>query len=434
MDNQEFMLQYVGANDATTATNGNDQRDLFDKSNFSDLLQQQYNHQIQPSPTSTLGGPVFSNFPSPTLSNDSNHSSPIVDSTVNLLDPQFLQNLSGSVSDFRLDYPQQQQQDGLDQFVQFEEENHYMNMDKEDDEEDATEIDNGINVKEKVETKKKNLTKPNKSNRAPRQLECFNCHVTKTPLWRRTPDRAHSLCNACGLYYKQYNTHRPLHIRQKHQSNISKHTATTPTSPVTDEVNNTTDINMDYTEQPQQQYEPSQSPLYQESEANITRCQQCFQTSSLWHFNDLGHAICSACHLYASLQQSTTSNTSSPSNASPNAGQKRSCDAILIEEEQDDDIDQHKVPRLFMNQQRQDAFPSIVMPCTHVMESLPVQPVQQQTDDNHQNDDTRFKSLIGRMSPQQMEGFLNMLERRCAILRSIIYTENNSSSNPPIIS
>ncbi|KAI8984261.1 hypothetical protein BDF20DRAFT_802983, partial [Mycotypha africana] len=49
-------------------------------------------------------------------------------------------------------------------------------------------------------------------------LECFNCHVTKTPLWRRTPDRAHSLCNACGLYYKQYNTHRPLHIQEKHLS------------------------------------------------------------------------------------------------------------------------------------------------------------------------------------------------------------------------
>ncbi|KAI9318685.1 hypothetical protein BX666DRAFT_1930623 [Dichotomocladium elegans] len=51
--------------------------------------------------------------------------------------------------------------------------------------------------------------------RQQRQLECFNCHVTKTPLWRRTPDRAHSLCNACGLYYKQYNQHRPLHMRQK---------------------------------------------------------------------------------------------------------------------------------------------------------------------------------------------------------------------------
>ncbi|CAO3703062.1 hypothetical protein G6F56_013354 [Rhizopus delemar] len=51
-------------------------------------------------------------------------------------------------------------------------------------------------------------------------IECFNCHVTKTPLWRRTPDRVHSLCNACGLYYKQYNMHRPLQVRQKQK--ISK--------------------------------------------------------------------------------------------------------------------------------------------------------------------------------------------------------------------
>ncbi|KAF8956743.1 hypothetical protein BGZ46_002317 [Entomortierella lignicola] len=53
------------------------------------------------------------------------------------------------------------------------------------------------------------------STRPPRALECFNCKVTQTPLWRRTLDRKHSLCNACGLYYKQYNGHRPLHIRHK---------------------------------------------------------------------------------------------------------------------------------------------------------------------------------------------------------------------------
>ncbi|KAF9090726.1 hypothetical protein BGX23_005776 [Mortierella sp. AD031] len=53
------------------------------------------------------------------------------------------------------------------------------------------------------------------SARPPRALECFNCKVTQTPLWRRTLDRKHSLCNACGLYYKQYNGHRPLHIRHK---------------------------------------------------------------------------------------------------------------------------------------------------------------------------------------------------------------------------
>ncbi|KAI8348575.1 GATA zinc finger-domain-containing protein, partial [Mortierella sp. GBAus27b] len=48
-----------------------------------------------------------------------------------------------------------------------------------------------------------------------RQLVCFNCKATQTPLWRRTPDRQHSLCNACGLYFKQYGAHRPLNVRHK---------------------------------------------------------------------------------------------------------------------------------------------------------------------------------------------------------------------------
>ncbi|KAG0052404.1 hypothetical protein BGZ83_002655 [Gryganskiella cystojenkinii] len=65
-------------------------------------------------------------------------------------------------------------------------------------------------------TDKSATTKVKKSSvRPPRALECFNCKVTSTPLWRRTLDRKHSLCNACGLYYKQYNGHRPLHIRHK---------------------------------------------------------------------------------------------------------------------------------------------------------------------------------------------------------------------------
>ncbi|KAI8137372.1 GATA zinc finger-domain-containing protein, partial [Fennellomyces sp. T-0311] len=54
-------------------------------------------------------------------------------------------------------------------------------------------------------------------------LECYNCKVTKTPLWRRTPDRAHTLCNACGLYYKQYGQHRPLHVRHKTSSQMRQH-------------------------------------------------------------------------------------------------------------------------------------------------------------------------------------------------------------------
>ncbi|KAI7829424.1 hypothetical protein BC939DRAFT_388724, partial [Gamsiella multidivaricata] len=73
------------------------------------------------------------------------------------------------------------------------------------------------------------------STRPPRALECYNCKVTQTPLWRRTLDRKHSLCNACGLYYKQYNGHRPLHIRHKpslsqsqQRENASPYTLTPP--------------------------------------------------------------------------------------------------------------------------------------------------------------------------------------------------------------
>lgn len=45
-------------------------------------------------------------------------------------------------------------------------------------------------------------------------MKCSHCTVTKTPFWRFTPDGAHILCNECGLYYEQNESHRPLHFRQ----------------------------------------------------------------------------------------------------------------------------------------------------------------------------------------------------------------------------
>ena len=48
-----------------------------------------------------------------------------------------------------------------------------------------------------------------------RGLNCHNCGTNKTPLWRRTADKRHSLCNACGLYFKQYNHNRPINYRVK---------------------------------------------------------------------------------------------------------------------------------------------------------------------------------------------------------------------------
>lgn len=31
---------------------------------------------------------------------------------------------------------------------------------------------------------------------------CHSCHTTETPEWRRGPDGARTLCNACGLRKK----------------------------------------------------------------------------------------------------------------------------------------------------------------------------------------------------------------------------------------
>ncbi|PWN44907.1 glucocorticoid receptor-like (DNA-binding domain), partial [Ceraceosorus guamensis] len=41
---------------------------------------------------------------------------------------------------------------------------------------------------------------------------CANCGTSTTPLWRKDPD-GRIICNACGLYYKLHNAHRPVTMR-----------------------------------------------------------------------------------------------------------------------------------------------------------------------------------------------------------------------------
>ncbi|KAI8064624.1 hypothetical protein BC940DRAFT_305533 [Gongronella butleri] len=44
-------------------------------------------------------------------------------------------------------------------------------------------------------------------------LVCANCRTTMTPLWRRDGE-GNTICNACGLYYKLHNVHRPVSMKR----------------------------------------------------------------------------------------------------------------------------------------------------------------------------------------------------------------------------
>ncbi|CDH48315.1 hypothetical protein RO3G_01695 [Lichtheimia corymbifera JMRC:FSU:9682] len=202
-----------------------------------------------------------------------------------------------------------------------------------------------------------------KNSRTPRQLECYNCHVTKTPLWRRTPDRAHSLCNACGLYYKQYGNHRPLHIRQKQSSSSAAASSTGSKK------RSHADANM-HKKQDDNDFGLLQKFLQQE---NNQQCANCYQTTTpLWRKNELGESVCNACGLYQKHH-----NKSRPLDAMQQQQQQQQC------------------------KRRRPLLPS----------------------EDDDNSDSRFRELLDRMNPEQMQSFLVILERRCALLRSMLSGE-----------
>lgn len=202
-----------------------------------------------------------------------------------------------------------------------------------------------------------------KTSRAPKHLQCFNCKVTKTPLWRRTPDRTQTLCNACGLYYKQYNQHRPLHVRHKPSlvNNSNKSIAPHP-------YNNFV-INLN---------QPSPSPPSPSlpTDEPLVECINCQQTKTpLWRKNEHGEPICNACGLYAKLH-----NKNRPVEMRKSTIQRRRRDWGIEANE----------------------YISVVEPATSTFE----------------ND--KFASMLLEMDRHQIEGFLGMLEQKCDLLRTVL--------------
>ncbi|KAJ7618709.1 hypothetical protein FB45DRAFT_170708 [Roridomyces roridus] len=95
--------------------------------------------------------------------------------------------------------------------------------------------------------------------------ECFHCHVTSTPLWRREPSTQRPLCNACGLYLQQRNRLRPQELIDA-------------------------DIDDGEPEVPDELY-------------TGPKCSHCgTRQTSVWRRNKEGAQVCNACGVYMRLR------------------------------------------------------------------------------------------------------------------------------------
>lgn len=63
--------------------------------------------------------------------------------------------------------------------------------------------------------------------------QCYNCHTTATPLWRKD-DEGKTVCNACGLYYKLHGSARPISMKSDIIRKRSRHDARAQRSSLTD--------------------------------------------------------------------------------------------------------------------------------------------------------------------------------------------------------
>lgn len=150
--------------------------------------------------------------------------------------------------------------------------------------------------------------------------QCSNCGTTKTPLWRRSPDGT-LICNACGLYLRSNNTHRPVNLKrppntiaiQKSDEGSCKGdgrcngTGGSAACKGCPAYNNRVVIRTAEAALPKSPRE-SENPLEStepEADPLAIACFNCGSTiTPLWRRDDSGNTICNACGLYYKLHGS----------------------------------------------------------------------------------------------------------------------------------